>query len=49
MMMEITNLREKAREISKRDRLVLSKGHAYPVLYSVLAEKGYFDKKRETD
>jgi transketolase len=88
MMMEITNLREKAREIRKdimeiaykaqglthqgpslscadiitalyfkimkvnpenprweeRDRLVLSKGHAYPVLYSVLAEKGYFDK-----
>jgi transketolase len=28
-----------------RDRFVLSKGHAAPVLYSVLAEKGYFDKK----
>lgn len=28
-----------------RDRLVLSKGHASPALYSVLAEKGYFDKK----
>ncbi len=27
-----------------RDRFVLSKGHAAPVLYSVLAEKGYFDK-----
>ncbi len=26
-----------------RDRLVLSKGHAAPVLYSVLANKGYFD------
>ncbi len=26
-----------------RDRLVLSKGHAAPVLYSVLAHKGYFD------
>ena len=25
-----------------RDRLVLSKGHASPVLYSVLAEKGFF-------
>lgn len=25
-----------------RDRFVLSKGHAAPVLYSVLAEKGYF-------
>ena len=27
-----------------RDRFVLSKGHAAPALYSVLAEKGYFDK-----
>ncbi len=26
-----------------RDRLVLSKGHAAPVLYSVLANRGYFD------
>ena len=28
-----------------RDRLVLSKGHAAPVLYATLAERGYFDKK----
>lgn len=28
-----------------RDRFVLSKGHAAPALYSVLAEKGYFDKE----
>lgn len=28
-----------------RDRFVLSKGHAAPVLYSALAEKGFFDKK----
>lgn len=28
-----------------RDRFVLSKGHAGPVLYSVLADKGYFDKE----
>jgi len=27
-----------------RDRFVLSKGHACPVLYATLAEKGYFDK-----
>ncbi len=27
-----------------RDRFVLSKGHATPVLYSTLAEKGFFDK-----
>ena len=26
-----------------RDRFLLSKGHAAPVLYSVLAERGYFD------
>jgi len=28
-----------------RDRFVLSKGHACPVWYSALAERGYFDKK----
>ena len=28
-----------------RDRFVLSKGHACPVLYSALAERGFFDKK----
>lgn len=27
-----------------RDRLVLSKGHCAPALYSVLAERGFFDK-----
>jgi len=27
-----------------RDRVVLSKGHACPVLYAALAEKGYFDR-----
>lgn len=27
-----------------RDRLVLSKGHCAPALYSVLAQKGYFDE-----
>ncbi len=28
-----------------RDRIVLSKGHACPVLYAALAKKGFFDKK----
>lgn len=28
-----------------RDRFILSKGHASPVYYSVLAEAGYFDRK----
>ncbi|MGH0052733.1 MAG: transketolase [Sphaerochaetaceae bacterium] len=29
----------------RRDKLVLSKGHAGPALYAVLAEKGYFPKE----
>lgn len=29
-----------------RDRFILSKGHAAPMLYLALAEKGYFLKKR---
>lgn len=28
-----------------RDRFVLSKGHAAPVLYAALAEKGFFNKE----
>ncbi|OQA57933.1 MAG: Transketolase 2 [Candidatus Omnitrophica bacterium ADurb.Bin277] len=32
-----------------RDRLVLSKGHASPALYAVLAEAGYFDPETLTD
>ncbi len=28
-----------------RDRFILSKGHAAPALYAVLAERGFFDKK----
>ncbi|WP_240986684.1 transketolase [Acididesulfobacillus acetoxydans] len=30
---------------SERDRFVLSKGHAAPVLYAALAEKGYFPRE----
>lgn len=29
----------------QRDRLVLSKGHTCPALYSVLAQKGFFDRE----
>ncbi len=39
------NIDEEKPDDSNRDRLVLSKGHAAPALYSVLAEKGYLDKK----
>ncbi len=31
-----------------RDRLVLSKGHCAPALYSALAERGFFDKEELT-
>lgn len=39
------NIEEKNPNAKSRDRLVLSKGHVAPALYSVMAEKGYFDKK----
>ena len=32
-------------DMMERDRLVLSKGHTAPALYSVLAEKGFFPKE----
>jgi transketolase len=32
-------------EMEERDRFVLSKGHAGPVLYAALAEAGYFDRE----
>ncbi|MCC0669469.1 MULTISPECIES: transketolase [unclassified Clostridioides] len=32
-------------KMEDRDRFVLSKGHAAPALYAILAEKGYFDKE----
>lgn len=31
-------------KLADRDRLILSKGHASPLLYSVLAEAGFFDR-----
>ena len=39
------NIDEKKPDDPNRDRLVLSKGNACTALYSVLAEKGYFDKE----
>lgn len=32
-------------DMPDRDRLVLSKGHTAPALYSILAERGFFDQK----
>ena len=37
------NIDENNPKSPSRDRLVLSKGHVAPALYSVLAEKGYFN------
>ncbi|MBC6004805.1 Transketolase 1 [uncultured Clostridium sp.] len=39
------NVDARSPKMEDRDRFVLSKGHAAPVLYATLAEKGYFDKK----
>lgn len=37
------NIDPKNPKMENRDRFVLSKGHAAPALYSVLANRGYFD------
>lgn len=39
------NIDPKKPKDENRDRFVLSKGHAAPVLYSALARRGYFDPK----
>lgn len=39
---KIMNVNPKDPEWEDRDRFVLSKGHAAPALYAVLADKGYF-------
>ena len=38
------NVDPKNPRMEDRDRFVLCKGHAAPVLYAALAEKGYFEK-----
>ncbi len=42
---ELMNIDPKNPEMEGRDHLILSKGHAAPILYMVLAEKGYFPKE----
>jgi len=41
---EVMNVDPKNPKMEGRDRLVLSKGHGGPAVYSVLADKGYFPK-----
>ena len=38
------NIKPEEPKMEDRDRFILSKGHTAPVLYSTLAERGYFDK-----
>lgn len=42
---EVLNIDTNNPKDEYRDRLILSKGHAAPVLYATLAEKGYFPKE----
>lgn len=42
---KVMNVDPKNPKMKGRDRFVLSKGHACPCLYAVLAERGYFDKE----
>ena len=42
---EIMNVNPEDPEMEGRDHLILSKGHAAPMLYLVLAEKGFFTKE----
>ena len=39
------NINPKKPEDAQRDRLILSKGHASPALYGVLAERGFINKE----
>lgn len=42
---KMNNLDPKNPKFADRDRFILSKGHAVPLLYLVLAEKGFFPKE----
>jgi len=39
------NINPEEPKMEERDRLVLSKGHASPALYSILAQRGYFPEE----
>ena len=42
---DVMNIDPKDPKKENRDRLVVSKGHAGPVVYATLAHRGYFDKE----
>jgi transketolase len=45
LFFHVMNIDEKNPKLEDRDKFILSKGHAAPVLYSALAEKGFFPKE----
>ena len=42
---ELMNIRPEDPHWNGRDRCILSKGHAAPILYAILADKGYYPKE----
>lgn len=44
---EIMNIRPQEPAWADRDRLILSKGHACPIVYAALSEKGYFGERMQ--
>lgn len=42
---EIMNIRPKEPHWPQRDRFIISKGHACPIVYALLAQLGYFDRE----
>lgn len=45
LYLELMHVSSRAPKMEGRDRLILSKGHAAPMLYLILAELGYFPKE----
>ena len=45
LIVHVMNIDPQNPDWPDRDRFVLSKGHACPVLYAALAERGFFDKE----
>jgi len=44
LYLQVMNINSRHPAWEDRDRLVLSKGHACPIVYAALAHKGYFDR-----
>ncbi|HBI26385.1 MAG TPA: transketolase, partial [Peptococcaceae bacterium] len=45
LFFHVLRLQPEDPEWSERDRFILSKGHAAPLLYAALAERGFFPKE----